>query len=112
MMMSVELKEPVTILDAQIPAPMRVVKGLNVEPGIMAPFVRVQGAILEIQQLRVAPIEIAVVAAIDLAANVEAATSLELLDTEDSSMISYLHCSKIITNRKLFTHAQIKQQYV
>ena len=46
MMMSVEVKEPVTILDAQIPAPMHVVKELNVEPVIMAPFVRVQGYVI------------------------------------------------------------------
>lgn len=108
-MMNVEVKEPVTILDAQIPVPMHVAKVPNVELVIMALFARVQGVILEIQQLPAGPIEIAEIVVIDLAANVEAAMSLELLDTEDSSKISYLHSSEIITYRKLFPHTQIKQ---
>ena len=65
--------------------------------------------ILEIQQLPAGPTEIAEIVVIDLAANVEAAMSLELLDTEDSSKISYLHSSEIITYRKLFPQTQIKQ---
>lgn len=108
-MMNVEVKEPVTILDAQIPVPMHVAKVPNVELVIMALFARVQGVILEIQQLPAGPTEIAEIVVIDLAANVEAAMSLELLDTEDSSKISYLHSSEIITYRKLFPHTQIKQ---
>ena len=139
-MMNVEVKEPVTILDAQIPVPMHVAKVPNVELVIMALFARVQGyviweglvfyseilhkttfdyftiliymffrVILEIQQLPAGPTEIAEIVVIDLAANVEAAMSLELLDTEDSSKISYLHSSEIITYRKLFPQTQIKQ---
>ena len=42
MTMNVEVNEPVTTLDAQIPVPMHVVKELNVEPVIMAQFARVQ----------------------------------------------------------------------
>ena len=42
MTMNVEVKEPVTTLDAQIHAPMHVVKGLNAEHVIMALFARVQ----------------------------------------------------------------------
>ena len=42
MTMNVEVNEPVTTSDAQIPVPMHVVKELNVEPVIMAQFARVQ----------------------------------------------------------------------
>ena len=42
MTMNVEVKEHVTTLDAQIHAPMHVVKGLNAEHVIMALFARVQ----------------------------------------------------------------------
>ena len=42
MTMNVEVNEPVTTLDVQIPVPMHVVKGLNAEHVIMAQFARVQ----------------------------------------------------------------------
>ena len=42
MTMNVEVNEPVTTSDAQIPVPMHVVKGLNVEHVIMEQFARVQ----------------------------------------------------------------------
>ena len=45
-MMNVEVKEPVTILDAQIPVPMHVAKVPNVELVIMALFARVQGYVI------------------------------------------------------------------
>jgi len=109
MTMNVEVKEHVTTLDAQIPVPMHVVKGLNVEHVIMALFAHVQEVLLEILPLPVVQTEIVEVADLVVVANVEAAMSLELLDTEDSSKISYLHSSEIITYRKLFPQTQIKQ---
>ena len=45
-MMNVEVKEPVTTLDAQIPVPMHVAKVPNVELVIMALFARVQGYVI------------------------------------------------------------------
>ena len=47
MMTNVEVKEPVTTLNAQILVLMHVAKVLNVEPVIMELFARVQGYVLE-----------------------------------------------------------------
>jgi len=98
MMMNVEVKEPVTTSDAQIPVLMHAVKVLNAEHVITGLFARVQGAILEIQLPLVAPIEI-----VDLAANAEAAMSLESLDTEDSSTITSLHFTEISKYKNCFS---------
>jgi len=87
---NVEVKEPVTTLNAQILVLMHVAKVLNVEPGIMELFARVHGVISEIPQLPVVQTEI-----VDLAANAVAAMLLEFLDTEDSSKISSLHYTKM-----------------
>ena len=46
MTMNVEVKEPVTTSDAQIPALMHAVKVLSAEPVITGLFARVQGYVL------------------------------------------------------------------
>jgi len=93
---NVEVKEPVTTLNAQILVLMHVAKVLNVEPGIMELFARVHGVISEIPQLPVVQTEI-----VDLAANAVAAMLLEFLDTEDSSKISSLLSTKINKYQKI-----------
>jgi len=110
MTMNVEVNEPVTTLDAQIPVPMHVVKELNVEPVIMAQFARVQEVILEIQQLPVVPIEI--VEVVDLAVNAEPAMSLESLDIEDSSTITSHHFTRITQSSKIVPYSQIEKSHV
>jgi len=106
MTMNVEVKEPVTTLDAQIHAPMHVVKGLNAEHVIMALFARVQEVLLEILLLPVVPTEI--VEVVDLAVSVAPAMSLESLDIEDSSTITSLHFTRITQASKIVPYSQIK----
>lgn len=110
MTMNVEVNEPVTTSDAQIPVPMHVVKGLNAEHVIMAQFARVQEVILEIPQLPVVPIEI--VEVVDLAVNAEPAMSLESLDIEDSSTITSHHFTRITQSSKIVPYSQIEQSHV
>jgi len=110
MTMNVEVNEPVTTSDAQIPVPMHVVKGLNAEHVIMAQFARVQEVILEIPQLPVVPIEI--VEVVDLAVNAEPAMSLESLDIEDSRRLPPITLLEFTQSSKIVPYSQIEKSHV